>query len=124
MPWIKLDDQFWTHPKLERLSDKAHRLYLRSIGYAAQHLTDGLLDTTALRTLGATQRLCEELCEPIYPGESGVWEPVRQGYLIHDYLDYNPSRQEVLERRRRDADRQAKRRGAANQHPATGRFTA
>jgi hypothetical protein len=79
MPWLKMTDEFWTNPKLERLSDKAYRLYVRSLGYCAQHLTDGLLDATALRTLGATQRLCDELVTPMRPGEVGCWSTTRAG---------------------------------------------
>jgi hypothetical protein len=124
MPWLKMTDEFWTNPKLERLSDKAYRLYVRSLGYCAQHLTDGLLDATALRTLGATQRLCDELVTPMRPGEVGCWKPVPGGYAIHDYLEYNPSRERVMEKRQIDAERQSKRRGSANRHPVTKRFTA
>ena len=115
--WIRLDDTFWTHPKLERLSDRAYRLYLRSIGYAAQHLTDGVIDQTALRTLGAARKTCEELVT------SGCWDIVPDGgYVVHDYLDFNPSREQVMDRRRKEADKKARQRGHANQHPETGRF--
>ena len=116
--WIRLDDTFWTHPKLERLSDRAYRLYLRSIGYAAQHLTDGVIDQTALRTLGAARKTCDELVT------SGCWDIVPDGgYVVHDYLEFQLSRERVLEGRRQAAERQAKRRSVANKHPETGRFT-
>jgi hypothetical protein len=125
---VKLDDAFWTHPKLEGLSDRAHRLFVRSIGYASQHMTDGVLNAAALRTLGADARTSRELCTPVLPFEVGVWEPIgsqhKDGYRIHDYLDFNPSRDEVLERRRQAAARQAKKRDKANKNPDTGRYTA
>jgi hypothetical protein len=125
MPWLKMTDTFWTNPKLERLSDKAHRLYVRSLGYSAQYLTDGLLDATALRTLGATPRLCDELTTPDPVTGSACWTALPgEGYVIHDYLDFNPSREQVAEKRRQDAARQSKRRTTANQHPDTGRFIA
>ena len=124
MAWARFDDQFWVHPKVQRLSDKAHRLWVRSIGYSAQFLTDGLLDATALRDLCATPRLCDELCAPLRPGESGLWEVVTDGYQIHDYLDYNPSRADVIARRKKESDKKAVQRAAANHHPITGRFTA
>ena len=118
MAWVKLDDSFWTHPKLERLSDKAHRLYMRSLGYCAQHLTDGVLDATALRTLGATRRMCDELVA------GGCWDVVPDGgYTVHDYLAFNPSRAHVMERRRKDAEKKAHQRAVPNRNPTTGEFT-
>lgn len=118
MAWVKLDDTFWTHPKLERLSDRAHRLYMRSLGYCAQHLTDGVIDATAMRTLGATRKLCDELVA------GGCWDIIPDGgYVVHDYLEFNYSREQVLERRQQWADRQAKRRQHANKNPENGRYT-
>lgn len=43
------------------------------------------------------------------PGQlvaAGLWEPMEGGWQIHDYLDYNPSRDQVLEER--EAQHQAK----------------
>ena len=127
MPWAKLDDEFWTHPKLEALSDRAFRLFMRSIGYASQHMTDGVLSAAALRTLGADARTCRELCTPVPPFDVGVWEPIgsqhKDGYRIHDYLDFNPSRESVMDRRRKEAEKKATQRATPNRHPETGEFT-
>lgn len=118
MPWVRFDDTFWTNPKLERLSDRAYRLYMRSIGYCSQHMTDGVIDVTAMRTLGAQRKLCDELVA------AGCWDIVPDGgYTVHDYLEFNLSREEIAEKRRQAAERQARRRGHANKHPETGRFT-
>lgn len=118
MAWVRFDDTFWTHPKLERLSDKAHRLYLRSIGYCAQHLTDGVLDDAALRTLGALKRHADELVA------GGCWDIIPDGgYTVHDYLEFNPTREAVLARRRKEADKKARQRETPNRHPETGEFT-
>lgn len=119
MPWVKLDDTFWSNRKLERLSDKAYRLYMRGLGYASQYLTDGILDATDLRTLGAQRKACDELVA------AGCWNVIPDGgYEIHDYLEFQPSRADVLQRRQQANDRQSKRRGVANRHPDTRRFTA
>ena len=37
----------------------------------------------------------------------GLWEEVEDGYRVHDYQEYQPSRVEVLEERRKAADRQS-----------------
>jgi hypothetical protein len=118
MPWVKLDDTFWSNRKLERLSDRAYRLYMRSLGYCSQYLTDGVMDTTDLRTIGATPKVCQELVA------GGCWDPVPDGgYQIHDYLQFQPSRHEVMEKRRKEAEKKAGQRGVANRNPDTGKFT-
>ena len=118
MAWVRIDDTFWSNPKLQRLSDRAFRLWMRSLGYCNQHLTDGVLDDVALRTLGATTKVCDELVV------AGCFDPVPDGgYAIHDYLHFQESRETILARRRRAAERKAAQRGKANQHPATGGFT-
>ena len=120
MAYATFDDDFWQNPKLQRLSDRAHRLYVRAIGYSAKWLTDGVLDATALDTLGnPSSRLCAELVN------ERCWEVIPDGgYQIHDYLVHNLSREQVEERRRQAAARQARKREHANKHPDSGRFTA
>ena len=118
MSWARFDDTFWTNPKLERLTDRAHRLWVRGVGYACQYLTDGVLDPTALRTLGAHPKAAAELVA------GGLWHPVPDGgYTIHDYLEFNPTRADVENRRAATKARVAKHRSVANQHPDTGRYT-
>lgn len=118
MSWVKLDDHFWSNRKLERLSDKGYRLYMRGLGYCSQYLTDGILDATDLRTLGATRKVVQELVE------AEVWVPQGGHYRVHDYLEYNPTKENVLERRRKEAEKKAEQRAKPNKHPQTGRFTA
>lgn len=108
MAWFKLDDAMWSHPKFLGLSDRAHRLWVRAGAYCAQHLTDGLVTEETLRILGAQRRHCEELWA------AGLWERVADGgYRFHDWIDYQPTRQEVLQARRaaaaeRDRERERK----------------
>ena len=118
MAWVKLDDTFWSNRKLERLSDKGYRLYMRGLGYCSQYLTDGILDATDLRTLGATRKVIDEL------EDAGCWEWADGHYRVHDYFDFNPTREDVLERRRKAAEKKAEQRAKPNKHPETGRFTA
>lgn len=121
MSWVKLDDTFWSHPKLERLSDKAFRLYIRGLGYCSQHLTDGVIDVAGIRTLGQSSMSNKTISELT---DAGLWIGGIGHYLVNDYLEYNPSRVDVLERRRKEAEKKAAQRAKSNQHPETGRFTA
>ncbi len=59
----------------------------------------------------------------------GLWDEVEGGYMIHDFLVYNPSRAEVLGKKERDAARIALKRaaksskGTAGESSATSRAT-
>jgi len=118
MAWFKLDDSMWSHPKFLRLSDRAFRLWVRAGAYCAQHLTDGVVTDETLIILGANRKHCDELWT------AGLWERVPEGgYRYHDWDHYQPSRSQVLDRRRKEAERKAKARAQANQDPQTGRFT-
>jgi len=94
MTWVKLDDGFPTHPKVIGLSDAAFRAHVTGICYAAQHLTDGWVPMTI-----AKQRAIAELIGVGLWAESIAGVDHLDGYWIHDYLDYNPSRTDVLAER-------------------------
>jgi 5-methylcytosine-specific restriction endonuclease McrA len=87
--WFKIDDSFHSHPKALQAGNVALGVWVRCGSYCAQHLTDGHVPTEVGGMYGsthATRRLIQV----------GLWEPHPQGWVMHDYLDYNPSRSEVL----------------------------
>jgi hypothetical protein len=108
MPWARLDDRFSEHPKIVGLTDRAFRLHVSAIVYAARNRTDGRIAASLPRAWGFMPRHVQELVS------SHLWDPIDGGWAIHDYLDYNPSRAEAEEREQRlsGARRQAGRRGA------------
>lgn len=89
MGWVKLDDQFADHPKVEKITDKALRLYIRALCYATRHRTDGLILRQVATRLGSLKSVGELTAV-------GLWEEDKGGYRIHDYLAYNPSREQLL----------------------------
>lgn len=98
MAWVRLDDRFPDHPKVDPLSDGAFRLHVSAICYAANHLTDGFIPT--LRAARLVPRF-----KSSYPKElekAGLWEPQgTEGWRIHHYLDFQPSADEVRAERER-----------------------
>ncbi len=92
MTWVRLDEKFADHPKVVRAGPLGMAMHVTALCYCNRHLTDGfvpkqiasvLLDLTGL---GEWSLVVEDLVE------AGLWEPVDRGWLIHDYLDYQPSR--------------------------------
>ncbi len=89
--WVKLDDGMPEHPKVEALSDNAFRAFICSIAYSGRQLTDGYLPAQVAHRYanGSLGELTD----------SGLWEIVEGGYVVHDYLEYQRSKADVLELR-------------------------
>ena len=104
-PWAKVDDTLHSHPKAMQAGLPALGLHLLAMSYSAGYLTDGFVpDGWVEREQGRTKGLPNRLVE------AGMWHRIEGGYIIHDWLDYNPSRAEVIERR--EARASAGRKGA------------
>ena len=105
-PWIKLDDGLHSHPKIiEAWSiDRAGvGLHLRALSYAADHLTDGHIRESWVAELFRVESERTSAVGALL--QSGLWERNDDGYLIHDYLEFNESRADVLARREKDTTR-------------------
>jgi len=94
MVWAKFDDQTLNHPKFHGLSDSTKLLWFRSILYCTRYLTDGALDQRALSFLGAKENQVRSLVQ------AGLFDKSDEGQIaVHDFLDYQPSREQVLRER-------------------------
>jgi hypothetical protein len=112
MGWARLDDEAAESLKVRRAGTQAATLWYASITWCAKHRTDGVIE----------RELVSDIWRPIGEAfdhesaaarlvEVGLWDEHPAGYAVHDFLDYNPSREEENARRARDADRQRRRRG-------------
>lgn len=127
MAWFKVDDRAHSHPKVIAAGSSAFGLWARSGSYAADHNTNGAIPKAVARMYGSAA-MARALVA------AGLWhttghdcprcEPVPTGdYVIHDYLDYNPSRADV-EAEREAARQRMKRRRSADVRPNTDRTNA
>ena len=101
MSWVKLDDSFYSHPKVVSAGAEASGLYVWALAYSSHHLTDGHVPGAWVKQMmgrraGAISAVLVE---------TGLWEVNGTGWLIHDYLNYNPPREYILEKRRKDSTR-------------------
>lgn len=92
MSWVKLDDQFPDHPKVVQAGPRAAWLYVCGLAYCARYLTDGLIPKAQVGRLAAFQD-CVVLAATL--AHVGLWIEVGDSYRIHDWLDYNPTREQV-----------------------------
>ena len=150
MSWLRIDDTFYDHPKIVAAGPLAVALHVFAMTYASRHATDGFVPAAMLPWLvrfdGIQLTLGLEARGPAMPVdvqviaarlvEIGLWHPAdapcgrcrrpakamrgRGGYLIHDFLEFNPSHEEVEEHRAENRERQ--RRWRLAHRDSAGRF--
>ena len=95
MPWMKIDDGIADHPKIQTVGPVGFALYMRGICYANRKHTDGLLP------FGSIGAMTHDMDPEIWPQkliDCGLWEHHPQGYMIHDFLEWNESKEQHLAR--------------------------
>lgn len=102
MAWARIDDGIIERLQALGLTEDAIDLHLRAIIYCNKNLTDGYIPKDALR--GLTRKRNVQLTVKQLQIKCR-WTPCvnRAGWDIHDYLEWNESRAEVLERRAKAA---------------------
>lgn len=109
MTWVKLDDQFPDHPKIEEVGGDAAWLYVCGLCYCARYLTDGKIPKGRVPRL-SDRKNPEKLARALVT--AGMWFDGVDAYYVHDYLEFNPSREHVERERARDRAKKARGRGA------------
>ena len=99
MSWVKLDDAFFSNRKVRAVSVQASHLAIAGLCFCAQNENDGhLLDDDVrlianMAKVGPVSKLLEELVKV------GIWERENGGFAVHDFLEYNPSHNELEQKR-------------------------
>lgn len=106
MTWVRFDDQYPIHDKVEDLTDAAYRLNTNAIFWCSRNTTDGFVRERKLTAILPRARNHGRLVDELV--EAGLWEPIEGGWIVHDYLDYQPSKEKVEADRRAAAERQQK----------------
>src|SRR5438445_12129355 len=129
MPWVRFDDQFPIHRKVDGLSDAAYRLHSSAIFWCARNLTDGFVSEEDLDGVTARVRTPARFAAECV--KRGVWHTARtecpskkcpglvdhDGWVIHDYWDYQPTAAKVRADREAAAQRQQKWRASRRTTP-------
>lgn len=111
MPWGKLDDGLYDHPKvhaLGRLRLAGVGLLVHAVSYSNRYLTDGFVPLSMIREWEPPRQLVVRMVQV------GLFDSVTsEGVQVHDYLEFSDSRESVLARRKAAADRQQRHRHAS-----------
>lgn len=124
MAWVRIDDHFDEHPKMQRVGPLAWGYWLAGLAYCNRNLTDGFIPWNKARTLCSFEvveddgmiwelsRVSGHAGEDMTPEwliglliDAGLWEECKNdkgridGYRVHDYPDYQPLKSQIEEER-------------------------
>lgn len=101
--YVQLANGFYLNRKVRRLRrtmPSAIGAYAIMLSYCGDNLTDGYVDAdTAEFVLDISEQELDAL------QQAGLVESVEGGYVVHDYLEHNRSRQQVMSKRKRERER-------------------
>ena len=148
MSWVRLDDALESHRKRKRAGHEAFGLWCAALTYCGRYHTDGLVDPEWLEdevphkrtrarllerlvSVGLMDRLAagDQVTVSDQHDNAIVLGPFSsQGFVVHDFLDLNPSSVEVeakreQERLKKAAQRAASRGDTLGDTAGTGRGT-
>lgn len=107
MAWGKIDDNLWGSPKWLATPPRARALWVTALSWCMNQLTDGYVPAHVLSTLGGNRTDARNLVA------TRLWKEADGGWIFHDWLDYQPSREQVLAERAAAAERQRRAREKA-----------
>lgn len=108
MPWAKLDDRLHFHPKLMRVGLAGTGLFVKGLSACSAYGTDGFIEDAWVQA--QVNRPGEDPALPAALVKAGLWRKVKDGYRVHDFLDYNLSQAQF------DARSKAGKKAAGQRH--------
>ncbi len=98
MAWVKLDDQAPRNAKLLKAGPAAAWMWVCGLAYCQAHTTGGFIPTVAVPMLGIrgserSHRLVKVLVK------CRLFDRKVGGFVVHDYLEFNESREEAIARK-------------------------
>jgi hypothetical protein len=104
LPWIRLDTNIVSNPKIAAMIKKERDgrgsalVYLFSLAHAGGHGTDGFISEDVLSLIHGRQVDADRLVK------YGLWHVDVGGWLIHDWGEKQPSTAETQAKRKRAQD--------------------
>jgi hypothetical protein len=110
MGWAKFDDQFTDHPKVVAAGPLAELLAMRAVIHCARYETDGHVQSAQLPRLSLGISSPKKQVAALV--RVGLWtdDPDGDGWWVHDFLDYHPSKEEQDLKRAEARNRMARNR--------------
>jgi hypothetical protein len=130
MVWAKIDDAILDNPKVAKAGIFGFALHVAGIAWCCRNLSDGQIPYSRVTALVTRDRVRFDVANPLALADGpssaetkegldpylvadhlvrcDLWRRTEDGYEIHDFLVYNPSRAETEKRREAELARQKK----------------
>lgn len=92
--WVRLDVNYFSHPKVLAAGRDGRDLHLAAICYSAHHRTDGHLAPEVMNTILLSAGVKQNAIDLAVA--AGLLTPNGHGWVVHDFLDHQESREEGL----------------------------
>ncbi len=99
MPWVRIDDNVLGHQKFEGISYRSFGFWAWSLVYSNRNLTDGKIPRKFVRTK-------TQMALALEMERRTLWDKVEGGWMIHDFLHYGKSKEQVELERKQARERQ------------------
>lgn len=109
MGWFRLSGTFADHWKVVWAGNAAVGAFVRLGCWTAEHETDGFVPTEVAKRYGSRRELAR-LLAPAPGGARPLLQAVDGGFLLRDFLMFNPSHEAKQRDRARNAERQSRHR--------------
>lgn len=145
MVWAKIDDAILDNAKIAKVGVFGFAMHVAAITWCCRNLTDGFVPTARVTVLLTLQNVNIDCANPLalvggptsMGGQTGLdpfivadalvaaglWDVAEGGYQLHDFLVYNPSKEEVLSTRAKNSVRAAKYRSTPKSNAASNGVT-
>ena len=130
MGWIRVEDNFYDNEKMLAAGSIGRDLYWHGMGFCNRNLTDGIIPKRRALTLVDFSDAAVIVAQGGYDGQdcapiaiqrlldADLWhedghdcpdcvQPGPRNYVVHDYLKYQPSREQVEAKREAKSDARA-----------------
>jgi len=87
--WIKVDDDFYDHPKFLALTHSGVALWVTALAWCGHHKTDGVIPRAAVQRLGHDFATADALVA------AGLWITTDTGWRVHEFTEYQRSAEQV-----------------------------
>jgi hypothetical protein len=110
--WFKQMHGFYRHPKTKQAGEDAANLFVRGIDYCTEFLTDGFIPDEALDELSRKRDVRKHAESLVRVGywERSTDEHGNEGWWVHNFHDFHPTKREIEEKR----DKDRRRKGGGN----------
>jgi fermentation-respiration switch protein FrsA (DUF1100 family) len=94
--WVRLDVDYFRNPKMQAVGLRGRALHLAGVCYCAAQLTDGHIPDVAVAGLLADAHVPRSTVRALT--DAALWIRVEDGYLVHDFVEMNGTKAEVMGR--------------------------